>query len=296
MYNAGMSERITYRCAERIDAEKMADLINNQYARKKTVKYFFWQYFDSPLPSFSMTAWNGNELIGMFGVQQKILSDKTKAVQFIDLLIKKEWRGKGIFRELSLRAFALFPEAELFFVLPNKNGKDACEKLGLRTIAKIDTLIFRGKPKKPARKTPDKAGKYLHIVKKSADIKWRFKENPDYTYEKISIAKNGNAQIKVFTDPVSGTKYGDIVDVTVKKSDAYINVVKKALAHFQKNNIGEVTIWAFPHTEMYPKLLNEGFIPVPQERYFCINVLDKKHKNLYNIKMWDLQESDTEFF
>lgn len=291
-----MHEKITYRIAQKKDAEKMADLMNNQYARKKTKKYFFWQYFDSPLPSFSMTAWSGDELIGIFGVQQKKLSDKTKAVQLIDLLIKPEWRGKGIFKELSLRAFALFPKAELFFVLPNKNGKNACEKLGFKTIAKIDTLVRQSELKQGVEQISGKMQKYIRFIKKPAETKWRFGKNSDYAYKKISAQKNDSAYVKVFTDPVSGKKYGDIVEVTVAKSDGYMHMIKKALDYFRNNNIDDVTIWALPHTEMYPKLLREGFVPVSQERYFCVKISDKKRKKLYNVKTWHLQESDAEFY
>lgn len=148
------------RLATRADISNLVILQNVQYARKQTPEYFEWQFFSSYYPTICVAAWDNSRLVGMFGVQKRILTDGIICGHLIDLLIDAKYRGQGIFSRLCDYATTCFPDLQALTVLANLSGKNACVKsLGMTNITKLDDLIVTPnsiQQSKPCQGTPPK--------------------------------------------------------------------------------------------------------------------------------------------
>lgn len=295
---------ITYRQAKRSDINRLMLLINTQYARKKSHAYFEWQFFDSPLPTALFVAIANKEIIGMFGLQKKILSNGLKIGQLIDLLILPRYRGRKIFSTLADKTINFFSDLDGISVLPNQNGMHACKKkLGMKNIAKIDTLFldiggfslnnFLNRKNNILNQPNDRL---IEFSKDEIWRKWRFGLCPEFKYKKISLDKNNFTIIKIFKDPKTKIKYGDIVDIKFIRNDEnkFIELFKITAEKIFNDDISFITTWALPHTSTFKLLSILGFKSRAQERYFCLKIFDKKFNELYNINNWGLTQADTE--
>ncbi len=292
---------ISYRPATRSDVPALMDLMNVQYVRKKTEAYFHWQYFDSFFPSVMMCALDGEKLIGMFGLQKRTLKNRMMTAQAMDLLVDPALRGQGIFKALGEHALRYFTDIDLFWVLPNAHGRLACERaLGWRTLGKIDTLQL------DYSEVRDHGGDTRHgeiILTDSFDQfdytasyrQWRFGKNPEYSYDTVDAANSGYAVTKVFTDPVDGKRFGDIVQYE-HSSEATGSIFGKTIDTLSQGGIAAITSWALPHTPVYQHLIALGFVARPQERYFCVQPVRSSSEYLYDFTRWHLVEADAEFY
>lgn len=296
-----MSEHITYRIAEEKDVNDLVDLINNQYNRKYIPEYFRWQYFYSAYPSALMCAFDKDEKpIGMFGVQKRELNNGAIVLQAIDLLLKKEYRGKGIFKILGEKALNYFEGVDLYCVLPNFNGKNSIEKsFGWQTITKINEMVLTV--------SPGSKGNNIELNEKiilsknfvgfnnNNDIRnWRYVKHPIYKYR---IFETGNDIVvtKLFIDPVSKQKYGDIVEYHYS-TENFNSLFREALQDFYEKKVELISLWALPHTCLYPVFKNNGFDEIERERYFCVKINNPKYDYLYDIINWNLNQSDAEIY
>ncbi|MCX6163328.1 MAG: GNAT family N-acetyltransferase [Ignavibacteriae bacterium] len=296
-----MKELVTYRIAVEKDVNDLVDLINSQYNRKYIPEYFNWQYFYSVYPSALMCAFNEDEkLIGMFGVQKKELSNGAVALQAIDLLLKQEYRGKGIFKILGEKAFNFFERVDLYCVLPNFNGKNSIEKsFGWQTIAKINEFVLTVSPDTKANNIEFNEkiilSKNFVSFNNNCDIRnWRYIKHPIYKYK---IFENGNDIIvtKLFIYPVSNQKYGDIVEYHYS-TENFNSLFKEAIMYFYEMEVEIIGTWALSHTSLYPVLKKIGFYEIEKQRYFCIKINNHKYDFLNDIKNWNLNQSDAEIY
>lgn len=274
---------VTYRLTEPRDIPQLVELVNAQYARKKTPAYFTWQFFESYYETICMGAFDHDALVGMFGLQRRMLTNGLVMGHLIDLLVDPRWRGKGVFSELADRSLSHFKDLRAFSVLPNGYGKAACERLGFRTIAKIDDLVLVKKKYLVPKEIPVLPMPSLAYAANDAYRVWRFEKNPTYRYETVQ-----DNVTKIFTDPVTGEKFGDIV--------AYQKNPMPAVDSFFDRNIEQISTWALPHSPLFPFLQQTGFVPLQRERYFCIKTLDQNLDSLYDITHWRLVPADAELY
>ncbi|MBD3409231.1 MAG: GNAT family N-acetyltransferase, partial [Ignavibacteriales bacterium] len=180
---------IEYRDAEPRDIPELKRLMNSQYARKKDDPYFRWQYFEGAFPTVVKCAFEEGRLVGMFGLQRRILNSGAVAAQAIDLLVDPAMRGKGVFGKLGELAFAKWNDVDLFCVLPNLNGMRASERsLKWKTIAKIDTLLVEPDKAISRADEPFEEGDDTALEGFAFDdeiFARRFDAPPDYDYERL---------------------------------------------------------------------------------------------------------------
>ena len=308
-----MKNGIQYRMGGKTDVPKMVSLINSNYKRQKDDKYFIWQYFNDAVESGIVCAFDNGELIGMFGVlRREVIPDGLFGVQAIDLVVKKEWRGKGIFKTLGSIAEEYFKNTYLMFVLPNDNGKVACESsLSYRTLGKIKTYIS-------GKFTDDKMPEYkIASLSKWSSIKtnakngsmmfgrspnymnWRFTNNPLYLYEIVEIKNGYFGIVKVFIDPATKDVCGDIVDFEcpLKDQDSIRDVANSCRHYlFVKKRVQSVTAWAVPYAKLHDLFTQVGFVPADRERYFLIKPLKKISDGYFDLGNWHLVEADSEVY
>ena len=297
---AKVPQQIFYRLATKNDMPQLQALVNAHYARKKNLKYFEWQFFDSFYPTICIVAENKGRIIGMFGLQRRTLNNGVAVGHLIDLLVDKNCQGRGIFKTMGEMALGHWRDVGAFTVLPNPSGRIASEKaLGLKTIAKIDDWILRDGPRSKGATVSDRnAPNYIQYQTSQPYFQWRFEINPTYKYKKITVGSLGFAYTKKFTDPTTEETFVDIVDYSLGKSDA------KSLASFWSQAIGQmanqglknISTWALPHTPLANILQAMGFERLPKQRYFCVKVSDSDLKHLLDITSWDLVQADAEIY
>ena len=280
-----MDNTITYRLVNESDITRIANLVNAQYARKKDAAYFKWQFFNSYYPTICMCAVVGNQIVGMFGLQKRKLTDGHIVGHLIDLLVDPNWRGKGIFKKMGELAIAHFNDLQALTVLPNPNGKVACEKsFDMKTISKIDDLVCEKSDSKTIKIDP-KDSSLLRYETNEKYRNWRFDQSPIYKYTKIKSDDESLTITKKFTDPTTKDSFMDLVDYKGKT----------LAVQFEENN-PKISTWALPHTNLYTRLKSHGFKELARERYFCVKVLDSNLKHYYDIKTWNLVPADAEIY
>lgn len=300
-----MSGTTHFRQAQQSDIPQLVYLFNSQYARKKGKNYFLWQYFDSYYPTALFCAFENGKLIGMFGLQKRLLNNGAKAGQAIDMLVSPEFRGKGIFKQLADHAIQCFQDIDLLCVFPNLNGKNAVERsLGWKTAGKIDSMC--AKPQSiidVSEEGPEPWGferdQSLYRFAYDNDIrKWRFGKHPDYTYHYISKNKERHAVTKIFTDPHDGIRFGDIVEFECDLGNKSLltDLFAKTYHYLKNQDVEGITTWALPHTELYGVVKKLGFSELIRERYFCIKILNPQYKYLADFSCWHLVQADSEIY
>lgn len=277
-----------YRLAQPDDIARLCELMNAQYARKKAAAYFRWQYFDSAWPTRVMCAVQDGRVMGMFGLQRRQLVGGEVVGQAIDLLLEPSLRGSGAFAELGRLVLEELPDLQAVCVLPNLNGKNACVKaLGWTALGKIDALDWP--TDRPLQTdalpppTPQVPGRFAWP---QDWLSWRFDRHPDYRYQWQS-----RVLTKLFVDPTSGRRFGDLVLPGTDPAG-----LAEAAAALANQGVERVTTWALPHTATWAALVAMGFVPTPQERYFCLKILDPQVGYLANWSAWSLDPGDAEFF
>jgi len=296
--------RINFRPAKESDLSQIVDLTNLQYARKKKESYFLWQYFNSPYPSILMCAFEGSQVIGTFGLQKRELTNGACVGQATDLLVAPGWRRKGIFRELGKRAISNFRDVDILCSFTNSNGRMACEKaFNWKTVGKINLMrlsVKGGIHLKPLKKFSNdiKLNRFVEFFYSEGIRLWRYDKHPDYEYNYVKLDNERFAVTKLFKDPISGVLYGDIVDFECEFKERMLlkELFLKASISLQKRGVEFVTTWALPHTPLREIVELLGFIEVPQERYFCMQILNPKYEALYNISRWHLIQADSEIY
>ena len=277
-----------YRLATRADVPRLRDLMNEQYARKKTDDYFHWQYFDSAWPTRTVVTEVDGVVMGMFSMQRRQLADGTRVGQAIDALLDPSLRGKGAFTAMAARLVAELPDVQVLTALLNLHGRNAfVGALKWEILGKVPALEwptnqplgtdFDAGPLAPARAT---------YAWTPALLKWRFEAHPQYVYP-----RRGPVLTKVFQDPVTGQRFGDIL--LNEGTAADLRAAALALA---EEGVSRVTTWALPHTATWGVLQQLGFQAVEQERYFSVRVLDPAVAHLAQLESWGLQQADAEFF
>ncbi len=296
------------------EADQFIFLLNKTYSRKKTVDYFKWQYFDTPLKTALIGAFLSNKLIGCFGLQCRMLNNGLVGGQIIDIVVEEEYRGKGIFSEMANYAFDYFRnEMDFGFILPNVAGRQATEKaLSWKNLYTIKTLMCKSYSRVFERDSnitviddwsnivlgnKKDSLNMLYFVREKEYLQWRFGKNPEYRY--VIIKRDDFFVVaKTFIDPVTGGKFGDIVDFGYgsKNLNPIRAIFISAINYFIESGIEEVTTWAFPHTPVYTILKNIGFAESQQERYFCLKPFRPHLDYLNDINNWFLIQADSEIY
>jgi len=296
-----MSDKITFRYAEEKDIDGLVNLMNNHYARKYNAEYFKWQIFNSKYQSVLMCAFNEDDKpVATIGGQKKSLSNGAVILQPLDLLIQKEYRGRGIFRILYQSIVDYYKDFDIELGFANGNGVVSFDRFfEWKTIVKVDELIL-----------PVNKDFKLKSIKLNQEIlienncvrytyndeirNWRFLENPLYKY-KIFKKDNNIIVVKVFTDPVSNKKYGDIVETSYENSKI-LELLQEAIEYLILQNINFISTWALKHTSLYNIFKSIGFVEEKRERYFCGKVVKKEYDFLNDAKSWELFQADAEIY
>ncbi|MDD5129532.1 MAG: GNAT family N-acetyltransferase [Candidatus Omnitrophica bacterium] len=300
--NKMILEQFKLRPANALDAAQFVEIMNSQYARKKNQEYFYWQYINPPEPTVLMCAFQGDQMCGMFGLKKRKLNNGVVIGQAIDMLIAPAWRKKGLFPELARQAVQYFgKEFDVLSVLANAAGNHAVVRsLGWRNAGIIKTFFLKNPQSVTCRPDGTDAGDCAGKVRfqKDQDYRnWRFDKNPCYSYKAVSV-ENATAWVKVFIDPLTNLRYGDIVDFDIPCLEAmnFRNLFYAACEYLKLQKVEAITVWALPGGLLRNIAESFGFQETSQERYFCLKIISPKCAYLDKFINWDLSEADSEIY
>ncbi len=284
------------------DAVSFADLMNSHYKRQKTASYFQWQYF-TDVKSVYFLAKIGNQAVGGCGIQTSLVQSiiKLKLAKISDFIVSDEFRGTGIALKLidAVQKWCLDHKIKAMVAMPNKYGNAFFLHCGFvsnpinQYILENYHQVQKNLPKSILQKT----NKIVRFVRNKKYLKWRFNKNPEYDYQFITDTKWDKYIVtKTFKDSTDGTLYGDIVDISWPVDETVEVLLNKTLLSFKKIGIKKITIWQDPAKILSGFLRMNNFHKHPQERYFCIKLLNKKYPEIANFNNWFLVESDSDVY
>lgn len=283
-------ENYSLRLGKPDDISQLSNLMFSQYRKEKSRRYFQWQFFESAYPTSLVVAESNNQIVGMFGLQKRVLVNGLKVGQAIDMLVSPEFRGKGVFAGMIDYAVEQINDIDVFFVLPNLNGKIAVEKLGWKTVGKIDDLVLSNF-QNILSSSRSLSQSILRFEYTNDIIIWRFIKHPENQY-KYFQEYDDIAFLKIFHDKVNNIKFGDIVYLEMVNP----KFLKNIISYFGRQRIQAISCWALPGTERYGIMKSIGFQYLPRDRYLCYRNIRETLVNLNNFSHWDLHQADAEFY
>ena len=311
-----LAMKIVYRFATSSlkDSESFCSLYNSTYVRKINNDYYTWQFFSTPFPSYLFFAELHGEVVGSIGVQVKqILPKKQNALSIIDMMVSPQCRGKGVFSGL-MKAAIQFGNKYLPFcaiVMANEVGKDSiCGSLGWSCITEIETMqmVLKGdctginlsienSTHQVFEELPGLHQNNLYHVSHNIDYyRWRFQTHPMHNYKIVRNDFSAYSILKVFQNPVTLAKYGDIIEIAGKEMNGIKEIGDRSLKQFQSMGVYTITTWMQTNT-LWDQIGRElGFMGTGQMRFFCINALSNSDNKLLDSGNWFMQPSDTEIY
>jgi len=297
-----LNNTIVIRAAEINDGPGFVQLFNTYYKRKTSLEYFKWQFFTSSYESRLFTAFDDTQLVGFYGIKLYPLTSGILTGFAIDFLLDESYRKKGIgyLLEAEVEDFCRTRGVSVLSALPNASGNAAFKAFGWNSVSKIDTLV-KGLPidAKMINYTGEIAigdEKYIEFAKNKEFREWRYNAHPAYNYEHITLDKDNFAVIKLFANPFDKKNYQDIVEVSYSSMMHLVKILEKIFQEAADKNVDSITIWALPHTALFRFLVKQGFNSLPQERFFCLKMLDERMAPLDHLEKWNLAEIDAEIF
>lgn len=293
------------------DIPDVMKMDNRIYNYNRTKEFYIWQFFENINPVEVVVAEDEGRVVGTFGIQTRKLSKKNICCGQISWInIEEQYRGTGLFAELSKNMISKTQELDALFVFSNIGATKACQKnLGIDFIGKIDRLVIADNKdvmtessficeeidKNTALESYSQPFEGARFDHNSAFRTWRFSNSPLYRYHKVSIDSGEYAIIKLFQDYSSDRRWGDIVDFECDLNDTerLDRLFRISVGILFKENVYGVTTWANPFSQLCNVLKKIGFEQSGHKSFFGLNVLNSSMDFLYDFKLWHIVQSDT---
>jgi hypothetical protein len=293
------------RKAEDYDIPKIMSLFNAHLTPHKSAYAFQWW---NNFPSITFCAVYEGEIVGTFVVLKRKLINNLNCGVLMGLLIKTEWRGGSLFKELGVAAMNYFEDIYLFCCLTNQNGKKALEKhFNFRTIDTIETMIRSSNAPAECHDytcTPitsntrfnnfelDQEDTLMFLADEEFR-RWRFAVHHRYSYDMVRMDSNEFAVINRYHEAETNIRYGDIVDFEPEEleENRLIKIFNCACLGLGKD-VDVVTIQAVPNSLLYKVSRKMGFAESNAKHYFCIKVKEPCNEYLYDSSKWLIKWGD----
>lgn len=299
------------RKAKTEDIPQLMSLFNSYVTPNRPESGFHWW---NATPSVTFCAITEQELVGMFKVLRRRLTNNLNCGVLMGLLVKSEWRGRGLFKELGTAAMDYFEDIDLFCCLTSLLGKKALEKnFEFKAIDNIETMVLADSISLTADDNDSRSYTYAPITSNTrfynltkkgekdvvmflADDKfrnWRFALHHLNSYEMIKMNSDEFIVANKYHDKEKGIRYGDIVDFEPLAFDEeqLTGIFKSACLSLRKD-VDMVTIQAIPNSVAYKAAKRIGFIESSMKHIFCVKVKDPRNEYLYNPSNWLIKWGD----
>ena len=145
-----MDNNIYYDCrwSNKVDEKFINDynlLQDTVFQNGYNKELFKKKYIDNIYgPSIIIVVYNGEKPIGARAFWRNDIDGK-EAYQPGDVCVLKECRGKGIFTEMTKKAFAMLSKSAIIYTFPNSNSFPAHLKMGNKLVASYRQRLFTNK-------------------------------------------------------------------------------------------------------------------------------------------------------
>lgn len=307
---------VVYRlaCKSSEDSIHFCSLYNSTYNKMIDSKYYFWQFFSTPFPSYLFFAELDGVVVGSLGVHVKtLLPQEKKVLSVIDMMISPLCRGKGIFSGL-MRTAMLFGDKYspiCAVVMANEVGRNAiCGSLGWYCVTELETMQMIIADNNAGSKLPKENSKLpsyeklqeayqnslCHISHDNDYYRWRFQTHPLHEYTLVRDGFDAYSIIKVFENPETFEKFGDLVEIVGKDANSIRDVGYRSSEKFSSMGVQKITTWLQTNTLWDGIGMEMCFHGTGQMRYFCVSALGNSESELLDPGIWFLQPSDTEIY
>lgn len=236
--------------------------------------FFKWKHLENPFGvSFAMGAWESDRLVGLrlfmrwefIGPNNEIV----KAIRPVDTVTHTDYRGKGIFKTLTLQGLELnHNNYDIIFNTPNQNSLPGYLKMGWQKIDLPNTFVYGilnpfNKNKKKIVFSFDRyslfktTNQFWQTNTSESYLKWRYQDAsfrfatfPDagFVVYKITITK-GFRMIMVYETIGQRDAITSILSAIASKEKAFLcygyfgNITSKLpfVLHFKRNS--PVVVW-----------------------------------------------------
>lgn len=291
------------------DIPKIMRLFNAYTAPPKSAYFFEWW---NSLPSVTFCAESGDEIVGLFVVLRRKLINHLNCGVLMGLIVHKEWRGRGLFKELGDRAMDYYDDIDLFCCLTNFTGKKALENnFGFNTIGDIKTMImpsyaYSNKDSECPQHicTPIASGtKFYNFKYKNENTmmfladkdfrRWRFAFHPRYSYQLLQTDSDGFIITNIYYDKETEIRYGDIIDFEASglEEDSIATLINCACLNLRKD-VDMITIQAVPNGLLHRVVTKMGFVESSIRHFFCVSIKDYQNDYLHNFSNWLIKWGD----
>ncbi len=247
-----LTAEVTIRQAENsvTDADRFVSLFNQQYDRKIDRNYYFWQFFDDDIGHGQcFFAENEDRVVGVYGFRKSIFrygTDRFVGALAVDEIVTDQFRRLGLVYRLEkvLEDSATRHGCELLYALPNTQGASVkLREMSWSLAGRVAQLSgvaneipsrspglrfeevpgFNGEPERVMDSFLEFNPETLLVERSSDYLNWRFVRNPLHQYRVFTTWRGselfGYLVVKVFSDPTTGEKSGDLVDLLYSKPD-----------------------------------------------------------------------------
>lgn len=293
------------------DVDDLVSCINTgvHYPPYWTERELKWWIFECPLPVITYRAIYKEETVGTFMIFRRQLTNNLNCGVLMGLVVKKEWRGKGLFKLLGKRAMEYFKDIDLLVCFPNINGAKALEKnFNFKTIARIETLILEKNKIKRKKvesysiqridsttkfKKHQSQNKYLMFKNDKIFRQWRYGLNPLFSYYIVSNQSKNFSIVKVFDNKEQGKKIGDIVDFEMEymEKNSFFDLMISTCSALTTFDVDAITIKALPNNLIYEVAKKIGF-KESNNHNFCVKRGRTKSETIYNPLSWIIRWGD----
>ena len=308
-----MTDGVVFRQVELSDIDAMVAMLNPMYRLKRSKEFLIWQCFKNINPTVLMGAFDGDVIIGMFGIQKRILTNGAVCGQGSWINIRPEYRGRGYFAILGELAIRHFSDLDIVCVFANHSAKTPLEKsLKFQTNNPIYLLINDNLHRFDANNSKcipiDKETRFecanriearnVGFVYFEEYRRWRYAFNPMYSYWLILLETGDFAVVKKFQDPDSGIIWGDIVDFEFSLTDhkRFYELFQAVLSHLTRLGATRATFWTLPEMAWRQVIQNLGFKKSDHKTFFSLLVINQKFEYLYDFDLWNLRQADATNF
>ena len=250
---------------------------------------------------------NKNEIIGynsIFSVPYVFNKIDIKGGQNVNLLVKKDYRKKGLFIDMSKLLYkqAFQDGYKFIYGFPNQNSyKGLIKELGCsfrplsyfqKKLSKNDVFSLENEYRliknfeKIDQKDLESEGFSFYIKKNKEYLKWRYLDiGKFYRYEIFKIINsNGTTKgiIIINIHEEEGRKYGQILDIVInfRNLSLFKDVINFYHNYFVDNNIKNLSFFLFSSDDIVRTLKKKGF---------CINTKDRFF--IYKVKLLNIHEA-----
>lgn len=263
------------------DADAFCALSNSLYARKVTPAYYRWQFFDGPFRPALATAWEGERMVGAYGVHALAADARGPGrAMMLDIMVAADVQGRGLMRDLGGAAaeFARGAGAEVLCVVANERARRAHERHFGWTVWETFTdwrSDDADPPAEPSAWTETAAPDISLDAREPAAfyprdpgyLQWRTAQSPRYAYAWIGDGGDFSV-VKSFRDPQTGELFGDVVGCFPADEDGYETALSGSAGWFAAR--GARSVVAGPSTPSRRAAAKRaGFRSSGRERYVC---------------------------